>query len=101
MDFTMPSTFPDTEFRGFGIAAGRFFPALLSDEVLYDPLEKRRHFDWSWQAVRYRYRGCAECSEEFKALLDDASQAFGHLTVADELCWKPLLKLEGICFNKK
>src|SRR5216684_6960491 len=66
MDFTMPSIFPDTEFRAFGIAAGRFFPALLSDEVLYDPLEKRRHFDSSWQAVRYRYRSCAECSEEFQ-----------------------------------
>ena len=46
MNFTMPSTFPDTEFRAFGIAAGRFFPGLVSDEVLYDPLEKRRHFDW-------------------------------------------------------
>jgi hypothetical protein len=49
---------------------------LLTDEALYDTLEKRRHFDWSWQAVRYRYRSCAECSEEFKALLDIASQAF-------------------------
>jgi hypothetical protein len=76
MNFTMPSTFPDTEFRAFGIAAGRFFPDLLSDEVLYDPLEKRRHFDWSWQAVRYRYRSCAECSEEFKALLGNASRGF-------------------------
>lgn len=88
MNFTMPSTFPDTEFRAFGIAAGRFFPGLLSDEVLYDPLEKRRHFDWSWQAVRYRYRSCAECSEEFKALLDNASQAFVSGMGDEELTYK-------------
>ena len=88
MDFKMPCIFPDTEFRAFGIAAGRFFPALLSDEVLYDPLEKRRHFDWSWQAVRYRYRGCAECSEEFKALLDDASQAFVSGMGDEELTYR-------------
>jgi hypothetical protein len=73
MNFTMPSSFPETDFRGFGIAAAQFFPSLVSDEVLYDPLEKRRRFDWSWQAVRYRYRSCAECSEEFRTLLDNAS----------------------------
>ena len=88
MNFTMPSTFPDTEFRAFGIAAGRFFPGLLSDEALYDPQEKRRHFDWSWQAVRYRYRSCAECSEEFKALLDNASQAFVSGMGDEELTYK-------------
>ena len=25
-----------------------FFPALLSDEALFDPQEKRRNFDWAW-----------------------------------------------------
>lgn len=84
----MPSRFPDTDFQAFGIAGGRFFSALLSDEVLYDPLEKRRLFDWSWQAVRYRYRGCAECSEEFKALLDHASQAFVSGMGDEELTYR-------------
>jgi hypothetical protein len=77
INFTMPSTFPDSEFRSFGIVAARFFPDLLSDEALYDPLEIRRYFDWSWQAVRYRYRSCVECSEEFKTLLDNPSLAVG------------------------
>lgn len=84
----MPSTFPDTEFRAFGIAAGRFFPGLLSDELLYDRLERRRHFDWSWQAVRYRYRSCAECSEEFKAVLDNASEAFVSGMGDEEITYK-------------
>lgn len=76
MNFNTPSTFPDSEFRAFGIAAAQFLPGLLSDEVLYDPLEKRRHFDLSWQAVCYRYRSCAECNEEFKTLLDHPSEAW-------------------------
>jgi len=57
MDITMPPAFPETDFRAFGIAATAFFPSVISDEALFDPMEKRRHFDWSWQAVRYRYRG--------------------------------------------
>jgi hypothetical protein len=73
MDFTMPATFPETEFRAFWLGASAFFPAVASDEALFDPQEKRRHFDWSLQAVRYRYRSCAEYQDEFKALLDNAS----------------------------
>ncbi|MFZ0335931.1 MAG: hypothetical protein WBE47_00250 [Candidatus Acidiferrales bacterium] len=84
----MPSSFPEVDFRAFGIAAAQFFPNLLSDEVLYDPLEKRRHFDWSWQAVRYRYRSCAECSEEFKTLLDNASEAWNSMVGDEELTYK-------------
>lgn len=87
-NFTMPSAFPDSEFRSFGIAAARFFPELLSDEALYDPLEKRRHFDWSWQAVRYRYRSCVECSEEFKALLANPGQAWQSGWGDEELTYK-------------
>jgi len=68
--------FPESEFRAFAIAANAFFPALLSDEALFDPWERRRHFDWSWQAVRYRYRLCAECCAEFEALLADPSEAW-------------------------
>jgi hypothetical protein len=88
MDIVMPSTFPETDFRAFGIAAAKFFPALLSDEALYDAQEKRRHFDWSWQAVRYRYRSCAECSEEFKTLLDNAGHAWDSMVGDEELTYK-------------
>lgn len=88
MDITMPATFPEREFRAFGIAASNFFPGLLSDEVLYDPQEKRRHFDLSWQAVRYRYRSCAECSDEFKALLDSPSEMWQAGWGDEELTYK-------------
>lgn len=84
----MPSSFPKTEFRAFGIAATNLFPALLSDEALFDPQEKRRHFDWSWQAVRYRYRSCAECSVEFKALLDSPSENWQAGWGDEELTYK-------------
>jgi hypothetical protein len=57
----MPSGFPDTEFRAFGLAGHAFLPKILSDEDLNDPLERLRQFDWAWQAVRYRYRLCFEC----------------------------------------
>ena len=72
----MPPAFPLDDFRAFGIAAGAFLPRLLSDEDLNDPLAKRRHFDWAWQAVRYRYRSCAESGEEFKGLLANPSQSW-------------------------
>jgi len=88
MKFTMPASFPEAEFRAFGIAASNFFPGLLSDEVLYDPQEKRRHFDLSWQAVRYRYRSCAECSEEFKALVDSPSEMWQAGWGDEELTYK-------------
>lgn len=51
---------------------------------LSDPLEKRRQFERSWQAVRYRYRSCAECQVEFKALLDNASEAWWATGLGDE-----------------
>ena len=88
MDMTMPASFPETEFRAFGIAASNFFPALLSDEALYDPQEKRRYFDWSWQAVRYRYRTCAECSDDFKALLDNPSEMWQAGWGDEEMSYK-------------
>ena len=84
----MPASFPDAEFRAFGIASANFFPGLLSDEVLYDPQEKRRHFDLSWQAVRYRYRSCSECSEEFKALLDNPSEMWQAGWSDEEMTYK-------------
>jgi hypothetical protein len=69
-----PTAFPELQFQSFGIGASAFFPKLLSDEDLNDPLERRRHFERAWQAVRYRYRLCAECNDEFKALLTNASE---------------------------
>jgi hypothetical protein len=88
MDIVMPPAFPEVEFRGFGLAATKFFPALLSHEALYDPQEKRRQFDWSWQAVRYRYRSCAECQDEFKSLFGNASEAWRAGLGDEELTFK-------------
>jgi hypothetical protein len=84
MDISMPLTFPEGDFRAFGIAASAFFPSVASDEALFDPQEKRRQFDWSWQAVRYRYRGCFECNGAFKALLDDEASAWWKGGGSDE-----------------
>ncbi|MGH9354489.1 MAG: hypothetical protein ACRD2G_20350 [Terriglobia bacterium] len=70
----MPASFPLDEWRAFLRAARAFFPSVTSDEALFDPQKKLQHFDWSWQAVRYRYRTCAECNDEFKALLNNASE---------------------------
>jgi hypothetical protein len=88
MDMVMPPAFPDTEFRAFLRAADKFFPALMSDEALFDPQEKRRHFEWSWQAVRYRYRSCSECQDEFKSLLANASEAWRAGWGDEELTYK-------------
>jgi hypothetical protein len=87
-DVLMPASFPETDFRAFGIAATAFFPGVISDEALFDPEEKRRHFDWSWQAVRYRYRGCAECNDEFKALLANPSDMWKAGWGDEELTYK-------------
>jgi hypothetical protein len=84
MDFTMPATFPEDEFRAFAISASVFFPAAASNEALFDPQEKRRQIERSWQAVRYRYRSCAECQDEFKAVLDNASEAWWATGLGDE-----------------
>jgi hypothetical protein len=88
MDIVMPPAFPETEFRAFGLASSKFFPALLSDEALFDPQEKRRQFDWSWQAVRYRYRSCAECNDDFKVLLSNPSEEWKAGWGDEELTYK-------------
>jgi hypothetical protein len=88
MDIFIPSDFPLTDFRAFGIAAQRFFPKLLSDEDLNDPQEKLRHFQWAWQAVRYRYRLCYDSSEEFSALLIDPNEAWSKGGIDEELSYK-------------
>src|SRR5438270_8513013 len=85
MDIVMPPAFPENDFRAFFTAAARFFPELLSSENLSDPLERRRHFELSWQAVRYRYRICAECNDEFKSLLSKASEHWREWGADEEL----------------
>ena len=70
----MPPSFPMDEYRAFGLATSSFFPKALSDEDLNDHLHRRTHFDWSFQAVGFRYRICHECSDEFKALLAKPSE---------------------------
>jgi hypothetical protein len=87
-DIVMPASFPETDFRAFGIAATAFFPGVISDEALFDPEEKRRHFDWSWQAVRYRYRSCAECNDEFQLLLANPSEMWKAGWGDEELTYK-------------
>jgi hypothetical protein len=88
MDFVMPTTFPEAEFRAFGLSADSFFPHLMSDKNLFDPLERRRHFDWSWQAVRYRFRICTECNDQFKALLANPSESWRAGWGDEELTYK-------------
>ena len=70
----MPSSFPMDEFRAFGLATRGLFPAILSIDDRSDPLQRRTNFDWAWQAVRYRYRGAAEASDEFRELLANPSE---------------------------
>ncbi len=84
----MPSSFPNSEFRAFLSGANNFFLPLISEENLFDPQERRRHFEWSWQAVRYRYRSCAECEGQFKALLTNASEAWRAGGIDEELTYK-------------
>jgi hypothetical protein len=88
MDISMPPDFPLIDFRAFGIAAQSFFPKLLSDEDLNDPQEKLRHFQWAWQAVRYRYRLCYDSSEEFSALLINPNETWSRGGIDEELSYK-------------
>jgi len=84
----MPPSFPAKDFRAFGTAASAFFPSLMSDGALYDSQEKKTQFDWSWQAVRYRYRTCVECNDEFKSLLANASEMWLAGWGDEELTYK-------------
>lgn len=84
----MPASFPETDFRRFGTKASQFFPSLTSNEALLDPQEKRRHFDRSWQAVRYRYRTCAKCNDEFRCLLESAGAEWRAEGSSEELAYE-------------
>jgi hypothetical protein len=80
----MPTAFPEVQFQAFGKAASAFFPEPLSDAALFDPLARRGHFERAWQAVRYRYRLCAECNDEFKELLANASDLWRAWSAEDQ-----------------
>lgn len=84
----MPPSFPMAEYRAFGLATRSLFPKTLSDEDLNDPLHRRTHFDSAWQAVRFRYRSAAECSEEFQALLANPSEMWEAGWGDEELTYK-------------
>ena len=68
----MPAGFPEQEFHAFLVAARAFLPPFLSHEMLDDEWERFWQFDRSYQAVRYRYRLCAESNGEFRSLLANA-----------------------------
>lgn len=53
---TMPAGFPQEVLVNFLTRASAYFPPILSDEDLNDPLMKRQHFERAWFAVLYRYR---------------------------------------------
>jgi hypothetical protein len=72
MDMFMPASFPSDDFRSFGLATINVFPATLSIEDQTDPLQRRANFNWSWQAVRFRYRSAAEASDQFRDLVRKA-----------------------------
>ena len=82
------SPFPESDFREFVKAGSAFFRGLVSDETLSDQSERLRHFEWSSQAVRYRYRLCTECCGEFKAILSNPSEAWGAGWADEELNYK-------------
>ncbi len=84
----MSSVFPESEFKAFGRAASAFFPDLLSDEALSDPLKKRQQFDRSYQAVRYRYRLSYDSCAEFKELLSNPSESWKAGWGDEELNYK-------------
>jgi hypothetical protein len=80
----MPPTFPQNAFQEFGKRASKFFPTILSDDDLNDPLQKRQHFERAWLAVRYRYRACSEYNEEYKALLVNPSDLWREWSADEE-----------------
>jgi len=88
MFIALPPSFPKDKFQEFGLLAAQFFPKLLSDGFLSDPLQSRIHLDRSWMAVAYRYRECAEHNEEFKALLRGANELWKEWGADEEQNYK-------------
>jgi hypothetical protein len=99
MFITLPPSFPTDKFQEFGLLASVFFPKILSDEDLNDPLQRQLHFNRSWMAVAYRYRACAEHNEEFKTLLRDASELWKEWGADEEQNYKLEKCLYGFFTN--
>lgn len=102
MFINLPSSFPKDRFLEFGLLAAGLFPKLLSNEHLSDlnvPHPRRLHLDRSWMAVAYRYRSCAEHNEEFKALLNDASELWKEWGSDEEQNYKLERCLYGFFMN--
>lgn len=87
-DFVVSERFPSPEYDDFGRFASASFPSLLSTEAMEDPHEKVRQFQWAWQAVRYRFRGCVEASAEFKAQLTNPGESWDAGWGDEELPYK-------------
>lgn len=88
MNFVPPKEFPQELYQEFGKCASELFPALLSDEALNDPLQRRHQLDRAWQAVRFRYRACCEANEEFKSLFANASELWREWNMDEEHSYK-------------
>lgn len=88
MPLQMPPGFPTTPFLKFGALAGALFEPALSDAALWDPWERDRHFDRAWRAVRYRYRTCSDCNDEFRALLAGSSALWREWSEDEETNYK-------------
>ena len=65
---SMPSGFPEHNFREFRKSAGALFPTFDQKE----DCPEREHFVRASQAVGFRYRTCAEGTAEFSRLLSNA-----------------------------
>jgi hypothetical protein len=74
MELSMPFTFPHVTFQKLGKSSAEFFPDVLSNGYLADPLQRRQHYDRALLAVCYRYRACSEYNDAFKAMLVNASE---------------------------
>ncbi len=93
MFINMPPSFPQDKYQEFGKHAAEFFPRL--DDYFSDPHKRRERFTRSWMAVWFRYRTCAECNENFKALLINAPDSWREWNDDQEF----LYKLEGCLYT--
>jgi len=99
MFINLPTSFPEDKFKEFGRLASVFFPKVLSEEDLNDPLQRRLQFERSWVAVMYRYRACADYNDDFKALVLGASDLWREWGADEELNYKLEQYLYGFFMN--
>jgi hypothetical protein len=83
LNLRMPESFPHEEFIEFWKQAGMVHLPYLVDvtgkkvslepKLIRDDPRLAGPIESAWNAVRYRYRACAECNEEFKGILGENS----------------------------